>query len=81
MDHNITLITTIAAGFGIALILGFIAERIKLPALRERVLSILPPLMELLGGVAIAGANGGRDCPTCLVAQHTPAVIANAAML
>ncbi len=33
MDHNITLITTIAAGFGIALILGFIAERIKLPAL------------------------------------------------
>lgn len=33
MDHNITLITTIAAGFGVALILGFIAERIKLPAL------------------------------------------------
>ena len=33
MDHNISLITTIAAGFGVALILGFIAERIKLPAL------------------------------------------------
>ncbi|GAB3247273.1 cation:proton antiporter domain-containing protein [Chitinimonas naiadis] len=33
MDHNISLITTIAAGFGCALILGFIAERIKLPAL------------------------------------------------
>ena len=33
MDHNVSLITTIAAGFGVALILGFIAERIKLPAL------------------------------------------------
>lgn len=33
MDHNISLITTLAAGFGMALILGFIAERIKLPAL------------------------------------------------
>ncbi len=33
MDHNISLITTIAAGFGAALILGFIAERIKIPAL------------------------------------------------
>ena len=33
MDHNIPLITTIAAGFGMALILGFIAERVKVPAL------------------------------------------------
>lgn len=33
MEHNIPLITTIAAGFGIALVLGFIAERIKVPAL------------------------------------------------
>jgi len=33
MDHNISLITTLAAGFGIALILGFIAERIRVPAL------------------------------------------------
>lgn len=33
MEHNISLITTLAAGFGIALILGFIAERIKVPAL------------------------------------------------
>ncbi|CAM3511955.1 YbaL family putative K(+) efflux transporter [Polaromonas hydrogenivorans] len=33
MEHNIPLITTIAAGFGMALILGFIAERIKVPAL------------------------------------------------
>ena len=33
MDHNIPLITTIAAGFGMALIFGFIAERVKVPAL------------------------------------------------
>lgn len=33
MEHNIPLITTLAAGFGIALILGFLAERIKVPAL------------------------------------------------
>jgi monovalent cation:H+ antiporter-2, CPA2 family len=33
MDHNIPLISTLAAGFGIALILGFVAERMKLPAL------------------------------------------------
>lgn len=33
MEHNMSLITTIAAGFGIALILGFLAERIRLPAL------------------------------------------------
>lgn len=33
MDHNVSLISTIAAGFGMALIFGFIAERIKVPAL------------------------------------------------
>jgi CPA2 family monovalent cation:H+ antiporter-2 len=33
VDHNISLITTITAGFGAALILGFIAERLKVPAL------------------------------------------------
>lgn len=33
MGHSIPLITTIAAGFGMALILGFIAERLKVPAL------------------------------------------------
>ncbi|WP_423193673.1 YbaL family putative K(+) efflux transporter [Cupriavidus sp. H18C2] len=33
MDHNLTLITTLAAGFGIALVLGFLAERMKIPAL------------------------------------------------
>jgi CPA2 family monovalent cation:H+ antiporter-2 len=33
MEHNIPLITTLAIGFGMALILGFIAERLKVPAL------------------------------------------------
>lgn len=33
MEHNIPLITTLAAGFGIALVLGFLAERVKVPAL------------------------------------------------
>ncbi|HJV26926.1 MAG TPA: YbaL family putative K(+) efflux transporter [Aromatoleum sp.] len=33
MDHNVSLITTLAVAFGLALILGFVAERIKLPAL------------------------------------------------
>lgn len=33
MEHNISLITTLAAGFGVALILGFIAGRLKVPAL------------------------------------------------
>ncbi|MDK9704577.1 MAG: Kef family K(+) transporter [Sulfuritalea sp.] len=33
MGHNIPLITTIAAGFGVALILGIVAEKLKVPAL------------------------------------------------
>lgn len=33
MEHNISLITTLAAGFGLALIFGFIAERLRFPAL------------------------------------------------
>ncbi|TWO68414.1 Kef family K(+) transporter [Caenimonas sedimenti] len=33
MDHNVALISTIAAGLGLALILGFIAARLRLPAL------------------------------------------------
>jgi CPA2 family monovalent cation:H+ antiporter-2 len=33
MDHSISLITTVAAAFAGALVLGFIAEKIKVPAL------------------------------------------------
>jgi len=50
MDHhNISLITTIASGFGLALVFGFIAERLKLPAL----------LGYLLAGIAIGPSTPG----------------------
>jgi CPA2 family monovalent cation:H+ antiporter-2 len=49
MEHNISLITTIAAGFGVALILGFLAERIKVPAL----------VGYLLAGIIIGPATPG----------------------
>ncbi|MCE7914788.1 MAG: Kef family K(+) transporter [Nitrosomonas sp. PRO4] len=49
MEHNITLITTIAAGFGLALIFGFIAERLRTPAL----------VGYLLAGIAISPTTPG----------------------
>ncbi len=33
MPHNVSLISTIAAGFGLALALGYIAARVKVPRL------------------------------------------------
>ena len=49
MEHEAVLITTLAAGFGLALILGFIAERLKTPAL----------VGYLLAGIAIGPATPG----------------------
>ncbi len=49
MDHSVPLITTIAAAFGLALVLGFIAARLKLPAL----------VGYLLAGVLIGPATPG----------------------
>jgi CPA2 family monovalent cation:H+ antiporter-2 len=49
MEHNINLITTIAAGFGIALIFGLIAERLRIPAL----------VGYLLAGITIGPATPG----------------------
>lgn len=49
MDHNITLITTLTAGFCVALALGYVAERIKVPAL----------VGYLLAGVVIGPATPG----------------------
>lgn len=49
MDHNLNLITTIAAGFSAALVLGFIAERLKVPAL----------VGYLLAGIAIGPSTPG----------------------
>ena len=49
MNHNISLITTIAAAFGAALILGLLAERLKVPAL----------VGYLLAGILIGPATPG----------------------
>ena len=51
MEHNIPLITTLAAGFSVALVLGFLAERIKVPAL----------VGYLLAGILILGWPMSRD--------------------
>ena len=59
MEHNIPLITTIAAAFGIALILGFVAERLKLPAL----------VGYLLGGILIGPATPGFVADVGLASQ------------
>ena len=49
MPHTVSLITTLAAGFGLALLLGFLAVRLRLPAL----------VGYLLAGVAIGPATPG----------------------
>ena len=59
MDHNISLITTLAAGFGIALILGFLAERIKVPAL----------VGYLVAGIVIGPATPGFVADVHLASQ------------
>lgn len=59
MHDNIPLITTLAAGFGIALILGFIAERIKLPAL----------VGYLVAGILIGPATPGFVADSHIAAQ------------
>lgn len=59
MEHNISLITTIAAGFGLALVLGVIASRLKLPAL----------VGYLLAGVVIGPFTPGFVADASLAAQ------------
>ncbi|NKE64700.1 Kef family K(+) transporter [Ramlibacter sp. RBP-2] len=49
MHHNVSLITTLAAGFGLALVFGFLAERVRIPAL----------VGYLLAGIAIGPATPG----------------------
>ncbi|MCK9984357.1 MAG: monovalent cation:H+ antiporter-2, CPA2 family [Azoarcus sp.] len=49
MDHDISLITTVAAAFGFALLFGFVAERLKVPAL----------VGYLVAGIAIGPATPG----------------------
>ncbi len=59
MEHNITLITTLAGGFGLALIFGFIAEKLKLPAL----------LGYLFAGILIGPATPGFVADVELASQ------------
>ncbi len=59
MDHNISLITTVAAGFGMALILGFLAERVRLPAL----------VGYLLAGIIIGPATPGYVADVNIASQ------------
>ena len=59
MNHSISLITTLAAGFGLALVLGFVAARLKLPAL----------VGYLLAGMAIGPATPGFVADAAIAAQ------------
>jgi CPA2 family monovalent cation:H+ antiporter-2 len=49
MAHDVTLISTLAVGFGLALLFGFVAERMRLPAL----------VGYLVAGIAIGPATPG----------------------
>ncbi|GAB3770799.1 cation:proton antiporter [Ramlibacter monticola] len=59
MDHNLPLITTIAAGLGLALVLGFVAARLRLPAL----------VGYLLAGVVIGPFTPGFVADTKLASE------------
>ncbi len=59
MPHAVSLITTLAAGFALALILGFIAARLGLPAL----------VGYLLAGIAIGPATPGFVADAEIAAQ------------
>ena len=59
MEHNVSLISTLAAGFGLALVLGFGAERLKLPAL----------VGYLLAGIAIGPFTPGFVADVAIASQ------------
>ncbi len=59
MEHNVSLITTLAAGFGLALLLGFLAERIKVPAL----------VGYLLAGVVLGPSTPGFVADVAIASQ------------
>lgn len=59
MEHNLPLITTLVAGFSVALILGFLAERIKVPAL----------VGYLVAGILIGPATPGFVADVHLASQ------------
>jgi CPA2 family monovalent cation:H+ antiporter-2 len=59
MAHDVALISTLAAGFGLALLLGFVAERLRLPAL----------VGYLVAGIAIGPATPGFVADVGIAAQ------------
>ena len=59
MAHDVTLISTVAVGFGLALLLGFVAERVRLPAL----------VGYLLAGIAIGPWTPGFVADAGIAAQ------------
>ncbi|KNZ32194.1 MAG: sodium:proton antiporter [Methylibium sp. NZG] len=59
MPHAVSLITTLAAGFGLALVFGFLAARLGLPAL----------VGYLLAGIAIGPATPGFVADADIAAQ------------
>ncbi|MBE5528901.1 sodium:proton antiporter [Laribacter hongkongensis] len=59
MEHNFPLISTIAAGFGLALVFGFLAERFRIPAL----------VGYLFAGIVIAPTTPGFVGDVHLAAQ------------
>ncbi|MCC6075783.1 YbaL family putative K(+) efflux transporter [Pseudomonas sp. GCM10022188] len=59
MEHNIPLITILAGGFGLALVFGFLAEKLKLPAL----------VGYLLAGILIGPATPGFTADVGLASQ------------
>jgi len=59
MPHDVTLITTLAAGFGLALVLGFIAARLGMPAL----------VGYLVAGIAIGPSTPGFVADAAIAAQ------------
>ena len=59
MTHNISLITTVAVGLGLALVLGFLAVRLRLPAL----------VGYLLAGVLIGPGTPGFVADVAIAAQ------------
>jgi CPA2 family monovalent cation:H+ antiporter-2 len=59
MEHDVTLISTVAVGFGLALALGFVAERLRLPAL----------VGYLVAGIAIGPSTPGFVADVGIAAQ------------
>jgi len=59
MPHDISLISTIAAGFGLALVFGFVAVRLRMP----------PLVGYLLAGIVVSPATPGFVADVGLAAQ------------